>query len=271
MHSRAAPRAGSPLGVPGAVAGSNRQRGLGAPTRRAGSDPQPGDNRAYWRIHPEDPKTRLAGSRDVPAGLRQMLPDCRFWGNWQRRGDNPSASPLPRIKKSGTSHSRGLQVPLGAGALDPAAGPRVAVSAVRHVSGIPGLPSVGIHLVQRLGARRGCYGQTQRSSPCVRPRSRLTSPHNPHASPPTAHGSAHPAHSALSRTAPLAPHNPINSALPHSLRSVSFTPLPLHSPAHSAQPRLSRTAPYCPAHPAQPLSPRTPSKPRFPRLPRIPS
>lgn len=41
--------------------------------------PSLGTSRACSKIHPEDPKTRLAGSRDVPPGLRQMLPVCRFW------------------------------------------------------------------------------------------------------------------------------------------------------------------------------------------------
>lgn len=162
-------------------------------------------------------------------------------------GRQPSVSPLPGMERSGISHSRGPQVPLQVlGPLDPAAGPRLAVPAVRHVSSIPGTPSTGVHLVHRLGAPRGCYGQTQRSSPCVQPHSHLTGPHIPHTTPLTAHGPTHPAYSSQPRSLRTVPHTTHGPARPAQLHSTPLTP---HRPAPF------RTAPLASHSSAKPTLP----------------
>lgn len=202
-------------------------------------------------------------------------------------GRHPSPSPLPGIKGSGISHSRGLQIPAGPGALDPATGPRATVPAIRHVSSIPGVPSAGVRLVQRLGvsplgitakpnAAHPVHGPTHTSrarTPHTPPNPPRTAPLTPLTShsPLTAHCPTHrarlpsprtapvyPTHPALSHTAPLAPHK---------------TLLAPHCPAHSAEPRLSRTAsftphsPVCPVPPALPLHPSLPPKVNPPGAP----
>lgn len=78
--------------------------------------PSLGTSRACWGIQPEDPKTRLAGSREVPAALTQMLPVC------------------------GISHSRGLQIPAGPGAIGSSREGTGRSSRNPAVSSIPGVP-----------------------------------------------------------------------------------------------------------------------------------
>lgn len=160
------------------------------------------------------------------------------------------------MERSGISHSRGPQVPLQVlGPLDPAAGPRLAVPAVRHpwdaqYWGTPG--------AQAGCLPRGCYGQTQRSSPCVQPHSHLTGPHIPHTTPLTAHGPTHPAYSSQPRSLRTVPHTTHGPARPPQLHSTPLTP---HRPAPS------RTAPLASHSSANPALPRLPRNPRAAPLP----
>lgn len=171
-------------------------------------------------------------------------------------GRHPSPSPLPGIKGSGISHSRGLQIPAGPGALDPATGPRATVPAVRHVSSIRGVPSAGVRLVQRLGVSPlGITAKPNAAHPVHGPThtSRARTPHTP-PNPP--------------RTAPLTPltsHSPLTAHCPtHRAR----LPSPHTAPVYPTHPALSHTAPlaphktllapHCPAHSAEPRLPRSP-------------